>query len=67
MGICDRKYMFGDKSKFEWSKHAQKRSARKKKILSFNMGHYPSYVKKSVPLYNPFKNLHRLRESGEET
>ena len=42
MEMCDRKYMFGDKSTFwfklEWSKYAQTRSTRKNIFLYLKKG-----------------------------
>ena len=66
MEMCDRKYMFGDKSsvytwfKLEWSKHAQKSSTRKNIFLYIKQGSiaHSFDVKKRFTSYNPFKNLH---------
>ena len=50
--MCDRKYMFGDKSTFGSSYNGQNMP----KKGQINEANYPSFNVKKV--HNPFKNLH---------
>ena len=73
MEMCDRKYMFGDKSTFGSSqngqKKAQKRSTIQNIFLYIKQGSitHSFKIKKFNILHSPKKSASVLRELGNET